>query len=195
MSQSVIAGLLSGVVGLVVFLTIHHFWIRPIWFILPAGLPVAALGGAATGWAYELIRIGLPPRPWTSLALMALIAVILAPGILLAQTRPSTIDMATFTVASGSGGRAVAQFIFELIVPAMVIGALAGWVLGKSWQAALATAIAGFVFALGPGHNIPFLGSTPAVTKGLILLLAITVSSAVTLVETSTLLASRQLIP
>jgi len=189
--QSLAAGLFAGVVGLLVFLTIHHFWIRPIWFILPAGLPIAALGGAATGWAYDLIRAGLPPRPWTSLAMILLIAVILAPGILFAQTRPSVVDMTTFTIPSGSGSRAVSQFIFELILPAIAIGALAGWLLGRSWQAALATAVAGFVFALGPGHNIPFLGSTPGVTKGLVLLLAITVSSSITLVETSALLASR----
>jgi len=35
MRESLIAGAISGVAGLLVFLTIHHFWIRPIWFILP----------------------------------------------------------------------------------------------------------------------------------------------------------------
>ena len=35
MNASLIAGLLAGIAGLLVFLTIHHFWIRPIWFILP----------------------------------------------------------------------------------------------------------------------------------------------------------------
>jgi len=46
-----IAGLLSGIAGLLVFLTIHHFWIRPIWFTLPAGWVIAALGGLAVAWS------------------------------------------------------------------------------------------------------------------------------------------------
>ena len=45
-------------------------------------------------------------------------------------------------------------------------------------QAALSTAVAGFVFALGPGHNIPLLGNTRVVGKGIVLLLAITMVSA-----------------
>jgi len=65
------------------------------------------------------------------------------------------------------------------------VGGLAGWLLGHTLRAAMATALAGLVFALGPGHNIPFLGSTPAVGKGLVLLLAITLVSALVLVETS----------
>lgn len=32
MRESLIAGAISGIAGLLVFLTIHHFW---IWFILP----------------------------------------------------------------------------------------------------------------------------------------------------------------
>ena len=40
-----LAGVLSGVAGLMVFLVIHHFWIKPIWFILPLGLVIAGLGG------------------------------------------------------------------------------------------------------------------------------------------------------
>ena len=75
---------------------------------------------------------------------------------------------------------AAVQFILELLLTATLMGALAGWILGGSQRAALATALAGFVYALGPGHNIPFLGNTPVVWKGILLLLAInTVSSLV----------------
>jgi hypothetical protein len=59
----------------------------------------------------------------------------------------------------------------------------AAWRLGHPRQAALATALAGLVFALGPRHNIPFLGSTPATGKGIALLAAIILVSAVVLVE------------
>ena len=74
MNSALIAGGLAGVAGLLVFLTVHHFWIKPIWFILPPGAVIAGLGGLAVGWAYAEIRAGLPPRPWTALAVMALVA-------------------------------------------------------------------------------------------------------------------------
>ncbi|MBI3733405.1 MAG: hypothetical protein HY259_08110, partial [Chloroflexi bacterium] len=70
MTPELIAGVLAGVAGLLVFLTIHHFWIEPIWFILPAGLVIAALGGLAVGWSYAEIRVGLPPRPWMTVSIV-----------------------------------------------------------------------------------------------------------------------------
>lgn len=65
MTHSLVVGIQSGIAGLLVFLIIHHFWIMPIWFILPFGLVVAALGGAAVGWAYGELLPHLPPRPWS----------------------------------------------------------------------------------------------------------------------------------
>ena len=183
MPAELIAGLLSGVAGLMTFLIIHHFWIRPIWFILPVGLVIAGLGGMAAGWAYAEIRLGLPPRPWTSLALAGVIGAILAPSILIAELREPLFDFATGTIPAGQRGRAAAHFVLELVVTAAAAGALAGWVLAHTRGASIATAVAGLAFALGPGHNIPFLGNSPAVGKGLALLLAITLVSALVLVE------------
>jgi hypothetical protein len=192
MNTTLIAGLLSGIVGLLVFLTIHHFWIKPIWFILPLGLVIAALGGLAAGWSYAEIRAGLPPRPWTSLAVFALVGATLAPAILLAQLRPPPLDISTGAIINGSTASVIARFVIELLLTATLVGALAGWWLGHSWRAAFATALAGFVFALGPGHNIPFLGNTPAVGKGVVLLVLIIFVSAVALVESQAWLARSQ---
>ena len=189
MTTTLIAGLLSGTAGLLVFLTIHHFWIRPIWFILPPGLVAAGLGGLAVGWSYAEIKAGLPPRPWTSLAVFALVGAILTPAILLAQLRPPPLDISTGAVINGTGASVIARFIIELLVTATLVGGLAGWWLGHTGRAALATALAGFVFALGPGHNIPLLGNTPAVGKGIILLVIIIFISAVVLVESQAWLA------
>lgn len=191
MTVSLIAGLLSGIAGLLVFLTIHHFWIRPIWFILPPGLVIAGLGGLAVGWAYTEIQVGLPPRPWTSLAIFALVGATLAPAVLLAQLRPPPLDISTGAIINGSSASVIARFVIELLLTAMVVGGLAGWWLGHTGRAAFATALAGFVFALGPGHNVPFLGNTPAVGKGLALLLAIIFVSAIVLVEAEAWLARR----
>ena len=183
MSSFLSAGVLSGIAGLGVFLVIHHFWIRPIWSILPAGLVIAALGGLAVGWAYAEIKAGLPPRPWTALAVFALVGATLTPAILIAQLRPPPLDVTSGMIIRGTTAGVVARFVLELLVTAALVGGLAGWRLGHTGRAALATALAGVVFALGPGHNIPFLGSTPVAGKGILILAAIILVSAVVLVE------------
>ncbi len=189
---SLIAGILSGVVGLLVFLTIHHFWIRPIWFIMPAGLPIAGLGGLAVGWAYGEIRAGLPPCPWTSLAVFGLMAAILGPAVILAQLLPPVVDVTAGRLAA-TRGELLVRFVLELLVTATAVGTLAGWLLARTWRGAVATAVAGLAFALGPGHNIPILGNTPVAGKGLILLAAIALAASVVLVETDGWLARRWL--
>lgn len=184
MNTSFIAGLLSGISGLLVFLTIHHFWIMPIWFILPLGLVIAAVGGAAIGWAYNELHPHLPPRPWTALAMIALIWVILLPSIVLAELRRPVFDITgEEAVLAVSIGRVTLVFILELLVTSTVMGALLGWLIGRSGQAALATAVAGFIFALGPGHNIPLIGGTPGVVKELAIMTAVIVVAALVLTE------------
>lgn len=192
MNSALIAGLLSGIAGLLVFLTIHHFWIKPIWFILPPGLVIAALGGLAVGWSYAEIKAGLPPRPWTALAVFALVGATLTPAILLAQVRPPPLNISTGAIIDGSNPAVViARVVVELLLTATVVGGLAGWWLGHTGRAALATALAGFIFALGPGHNIPLLGNTPGAGKGIILLVIIIFVSAIVLVESQAWLAKR----
>lgn len=189
MNTALIAGSLSGVAGLLVFLTMHHFWIQPIWFILPAGLFIAALGGLAVGWAYSEIQIALPSRPWTSFAVFAIVAATLIPAILLAQLRPPPLNISTGEIIDGSStGVVIARVFIELLLTATLVGALIGWMLVRTPQAALAMALASLVFAIGPGHNIPFLGSTPAVGKGIVLLIVIIAISAIVLVESNALL-------
>ncbi|HLB46280.1 MAG TPA: hypothetical protein VJL59_04555 [Anaerolineales bacterium] len=192
MNTALIAGLLSGIAGLLVFLTIHHFWIKPIWFILPPGLVIAALGGLAVGWSYAEIQAGLPPRPWTSLAVFVLVGATLTPAVVLAQLRPPPLNISTGAIIDGSStGVVIARVVIELLLTATVVGGLAGWWLGHTGRAAFATALAGFVFALGPGHNIPLLGNTPAVGKGVVLLIIIIFVSAIVLVESQAWLARR----
>jgi hypothetical protein len=183
MAPFLIAGVLASLAGLLVFLVIHHFWILPIWFILPPDLVIAALGGLAVGWSYHEIRIGLPPRPWTAPSIILLIAIILAPSIILTQLRPPLINVVTLAIPPGEGPRVALLFLLELVLTSMIIGATAGWFFGRTPMAALSTAIAGVAFALGPGHNIPLLGNTLGVGKGLVLLAAIVLVSAFVLVE------------
>jgi hypothetical protein len=191
MSPYLIAGILAGMAGLITFLVIHHFWIRPIWAIFPAGLAGAVIGGVAVGWSYAEIRSALPDRPWTALAIMGIIALVLAPSVLLAQSRAPLLDPASFSIPAGKGAYAATRFVLELVLTSLLVGAAIGWLLGHTPRATLATALAGLAFGLGPGHNVPLLGNTPAAGKGLVLLAAITAVSAVVLVESSAWLARR----
>jgi hypothetical protein len=188
-----IAGMLSGIAGLMVFLILHQLWIRPIWFILPIGLVIATAGGLAIGLAYRELLPHLPPRPWTALALAALIGIILAPSIILAEMRTPMFDV---SVPGGllviSTGRAVTIFIFELLLTATLAGGLSGWLIGHTRRAMLATALAGLIFALGPGHNIPLIGGTSGVQKELALMGSVILISALVLVEVSYLLVGIQ---
>jgi hypothetical protein len=190
LSIHLIAGVLAGIVGLLVFLVIHHFWITPIWFILPFGLFIAGLGGLAVGWAYHELSPNLPPSPWNAIAFVALIGIILAPSIILAELRQPLFAVSeTGAELSVPVWYAVIVFILELLVTAALVGGLAGWLIGRTSRAALATGLAGFIFALGPGHNIPFLGSTPGTWKGIGILLAIILSAAFILVEASAVMS------
>jgi hypothetical protein len=181
---SLLAGILAGIAGLLVFLVIHHLWIMPIWFILPPGLVIAVLGGLAVGWAYGELWPDLGPRPWTVLAWVTLVGFTLIPSIVLAELRPplfiGTDDNATLSV---SVTQAVIIFVSDLLLTAATIGGLAGWLIRRTRRAALATALAAFVFALGPGHNIPFLGHTPGMGKAIVLLIAIILAASIVLVE------------
>ncbi len=181
---SLIAGMLAGTAGLLVFLVLHHLWIKPIWFILPLGLVIAVVGGLAVGWAYSELLTGLPRRPWTMLAWVALIGLTLTPSIVLAQLNPPLFSGTGENVTSTiSVEQAVIIFVRNLLLTATVIGGLGGWLIGRTRRAGFATALAGFVFALGPGHNVPFLGNTPATGKGIALLVAIVLAASIVLVE------------
>jgi hypothetical protein len=153
---------------------------------------IAALGGLAVAWAFIELLPNLPPRPWTALALFGLIGIILLPAIVLAEIREPMFDI---SVPGGRLNISVAQatlmFILELPVTAALAGGLAGWLIGQSRQTALSTALAGLIFALGPGHNIPFLGSTPGTGKGILILLAIVLVSTFVLVEVYAIMTRR----
>jgi hypothetical protein len=187
------AGVLAGIAGLLAFLVIHALWIVPIWFILPFGLLVASTGGLVVGWAYAELRWRLPRRPWTVLAVVGVIAVILLPAFVLAELQAPVFTVTPAgPVQTVATSIIVARFVGELLATATIVGGLVGWWLGRTRRAALATAVAGFVFALGPGHNIPFIGGTSGAAKELAIISAVTLVSALVLVEVHTWLAVRE---
>jgi len=180
-----VAGAFAGVAGLLTFLIIHAIWILPIWFIFPLGLLIAGIGGLVVGWSYAELRHHLPKRPWTALAIAFLIAATLSPAVVLAELRQPMFSVSAAGVTNLAIGlpEAVFRFSFELLLTTSLTAGLLGWWVGRNRRAAIATALAGFVFALGPGHNIPFIGGTPGVAKELLIMTAVILVSAIVLVE------------
>jgi hypothetical protein len=171
--------MLAGSAGLFVFLSIHAWWITPIWFILPIGLFVALLGGAVVGWAHAEVEHRLPPRPWTSAAVSAFAVLILIPATILAELRqPMFAITPAGSVLQMALGKAIVLFIAELPLTAAITGALLGWWLARTRRAAAALALSAVIFALGPGHNIPFIGGTGGVGKQWIIMGAVIVVAA-----------------
>ena len=188
-----IAGIVAGIAGLLVFLALHALWIVPIWFILPVGQIFAGGGGLAVGWAYAELFQRLPKRPWRVLAMVGLISATLLPAVVLAELRAPVFTVTpTGPVQTVATPIIVARFCGDLLATATIVGGLAGWWLGRTRRAALATAVAGFVFALGPGHNIPLIGGTPGVGKEFAIMTVVIGISALVLVEGHAWLAARE---
>lgn len=178
-------GLLAGVAGLTVFLVVHQLWIAPIWFVAPMGVVMAGVGGAAVGASYATLRPHLPGRPWTTPALAAVVAGMLAPAVLIAELRGPV-----FAMGADGGGTllvpatdVVLDFLIGLVGSAALSGAIIGGLVGRTRRAAVTTMVAGVALAVGPGHNIPLLGGTSGVGEELAILGAVLLNSGVVLVE------------
>lgn len=184
MNSALTAGILSGIAGLLTFLVLHQVWISPIWFIMPIGLAIASLGGLAVGWAYELLAAGLPAGILRVPAFSGLILLILLPALVLPHFREPVFGLTpTGFVQLAATGKAARLFLIELVLTAPLMGALVGLWIGGSREAAARTALAGLVFALGPGHNIPLIsGVWGPVFKSWALLVLMIVISTITLV-------------
>ena len=183
-TASIEAGAGAGIAGLFVFLLLHHLWIVPIWFIAPVGAVMAAAGGAAVGAAYGELRTYLPRRPFAVGAVIGLVAVVLAPSVVIAELRGPIYAM------SRDGGtllvpatEAVAGVVVGLLGTSSLMGWVLGWLIGRRGRAAGTMALAAFALALGPGHNIPLLGGTGGAAKELLVLAAVTAVASPVLVE------------
>jgi hypothetical protein len=178
------AGVVAGLAALATFLLIHHLWIVPIWFIAPAGGVLAAVGGAAVGAAYADLEPHLPRRPLREISVIAVFGLVLLPGVVIAELRGPIYAMSgagggTLLV---SGADAVVAIVVGLVLAPLLAGASLGWLITRDLRAAGSLALASLAMALGPGHNIPMLGGTPAVAKELLILGAVVGVAAVVLV-------------
>jgi hypothetical protein len=89
------------------------------------------------------------------------------------------------------GEEAVVRVVLGLLGTAVVAGAVLGWLLTRSGRTAARLAAAGLFLALGPGHNIPMLGGTPAVGKEFVILATVVGVASLVLVEGNARLVRR----
>ena len=181
LSQLLWAGGIAGIAGLITFLVVHHFTISPIWFIFPVGALMAAAGGAAVGWAFELMQPRLPASLLlASLVFALLLTLTQVPGFLLSSRREPILDMETATFLPGRGREAAGRFVLDLFLTAGLVGGLLGWWLGGTPAAALRMAVAALAYSVGPGHNIPFFAGTSGCGKMWAIMLLVILASALT---------------
>jgi hypothetical protein len=154
---ALIAGAISGAMGLFGFGVIHAIIIVPIWWRLFGGLPVALAGGALLGWAlFEARNAGRLTRPVTSgLWFGVLLWLMLIPM--------TAVGNALRVYARNGGGRLPegAEIALDCFL-AFLSGALAGWLIGRRWRVALAFSSATLALALAMGGPIAVTNSARA---------------------------------
>ena len=176
---ALISGAAAGLAGFSAFLVVHAVWILPIWFIAPAGLVVAAGGGLAAGWAYDVHRARLPRAAvGRILAVFAAATLVLLPAERLSLTHR---DLHFGDTAETALSTALAAAVLFLAC-AGILGAAGGALLGRSVRAAAVTALAALTFAIGIGHNAPFIGTGYAAVKLWSIMLSATAVASATLV-------------
>lgn len=136
------------------------------------------------GIAYLEIQHHLPPKPWKAIVFIILIVAILLPAILLAEIRPPMFVLSPAgPIFQMSLGIVTLIFIGELLCTATLTSGLIGWWISRTKLSTLAMALSGFVFALGPGHNIPFIGGIGGVMKEWAIMVMVIIVSTFVLVE------------
>jgi hypothetical protein len=193
MRAAMIAGVCSGVSGLVLFLILHAAWIMPIWFITPIGSIIAIAGGIAIGWAYFELLPSMPAGAiLRTIVVTSLIVAVLTPAFVLAELRDPLFNVTEESaVLAKPLSFAVLIFLAELLVTATLVGGLIGWLIRRTRRAAAAVAVAAFAFALGPGHNIPLIGGTPGIGMEVRIMIPVMVLVAAVLVSAHGFLAGR----
>jgi hypothetical protein len=154
---TLIAGTISGVIGLFGFGVIHAIIIVPIWWRLFGGLPAALAGGALLGWALFEARAAdrLTRRLFSGLLFGVLLWLMLIPM--------TAVGNALRIYARNGGGRLPESLEIALdCLLALLSGALAGWLIGRRWRVALAFAAATLALALAMGGPIAVTNSARA---------------------------------
>ena len=146
-----IAGAVTGLLGVALFGAIHAAIIVPIWTRLLGGIPFGVVAGLAIGWAFYELR--------GSARLKVGVIGALAFGFLLWAT---LIPMTLFGVivrATGIHGQDDAWEVVLESVLAFGMGAIAGRLISGRWRAALALGTASLALTFAQAGPIPVMNS------------------------------------
>jgi hypothetical protein len=146
-----IAGAVTGLLGVALFGAIHAAIIVPIWTRLTGGIPFAVGAGLAIGWAFYELR-GLARLKVGVLDALAF-------GLMLCAT---LIPMTLFGVivrATGIHGQDDAWEVVLELVLTFGTGAVAGRLISGRWRAALALGTASLALTLAQAGPIPVMNS------------------------------------
>ena len=183
-------GIMSGIVCLVVFLTIHAIWIVPIWNVALIGVFIAGGGGALSARCCLVVHRLMPVRPLSWFVIFGMVAIPLAPCIILATVLPPLLESENGQIVHPINVPwLVGGFFVNLLIPAAVVGAAMGWRIARRRSAVALFAGMGLLMAVGPGHNLPlfglFSGATgPQLFKAIVLTFVPMAVAAVVLWET-----------
>ena len=193
------AGVISGLLGLVVFLGIHAVWIAPIWEVAIIGVFLACGGGMLTARCYMLTLSGMRIHSRSWLAAFGIVALPLVPCIVLTAFLPPLLESENGQLVHPINVPwLVAGFFITLLIPAPALAAALGWYLTRDRSTAALFAGMGLLIALGPGHNLPLFGvfggaTGPQLFKAYVLTFAPMAIAAVVLAE-ATLLRHREIL-
>jgi hypothetical protein len=178
------AGSAAVLAGTLTFLIIHALIIRPIWAMLPPGIIFAGLVGAAVGWSYSTLRDHMAPHPWPMLIILAIYTAAIVPSLVLPRLWQPLLDRSTSSITPEQIAAAASMVIVDLLLPGLIVGGVAGWIIGHNKRAVLSTALAVMLINIGPGHNMPFMAGTPAEGKAILLMFSGLFVGSIVLVET-----------
>ena len=146
-----IAGAVTGLLGVALFGAVHAAIIFPIWRRLGGGIPFGVVAGLAIGWAfYELRGLG---------RLKGGVIGALAFGFLLWAT---LLPMTLFGVIVRATGIHGADDAWETVVELLLTfgaGVAAGRLISGRWRAALALGTASLALTLAQAGPIPVMNS------------------------------------
>jgi len=146
-----IAGAVTGLLGVALFGVIHAATIVPIWTRLSGGIPFAVGAGLAIGWAF----FELPGSARLNVGVMRSLAF----GFLLWAT---LIPMTVFGViirAAGIHGQDDAWEVVVELLLTFVTAIATGRLISGCWRAALALGVASLALTLAQAGPIPVINS------------------------------------
>jgi hypothetical protein len=148
---ALLAGSVTGVVGVAAFGIIHAYLIEPIWRSLLAGVPFGIIGGVAIGWAfYELYASGKASLRVRGGARFGLLLWLML------------VPMTLFALLLHESGMRDAMGDWEDVAVCIIAtstGMLVGWMLTRSWRAAAALGAAVLCLTLAMGGPIAVMHS------------------------------------